>query len=73
MQSPRMRKPPERPGLTFSTLHSLQALQPVERGYLARRQYTEWAENILQDKGRGLVCETKSGAWPCKEEELLRS
>ena len=70
---PKDEEAPERPGLTFSTLHSLQALQPVERGCLARGQYTEWVENILQDKGKGLVSETKSGSWPCREEELLRS
>ena len=30
-------------------------------------------ENILQDEGRGLVCKTRSGPWPCREEELHRS
>lgn len=50
----------EKPGKARADiLHTAQSasLQPVERGYLARRQYTEWAGEHSAGQGKG------SGVW----------
>ena len=55
--------------------HTAQSASPSVRGERTPHQeIVHWVgENILQDEGRGLLCKTRSGAWPCREEELHRS